>query len=74
MAVMIIDNVCQHSFIKLSDAGPATFFYKHLSLMRENWSSGFPTRSYTNRAAQSLNMARVREISDLGRRGIELSK
>ena len=39
----------------------------------ENRSSGFPTRSDTNRAAQPQKMDRVLKISDLGSRGIVLS-
>ena len=38
----------------------------------ENRSSEFPTRSDTNLAAQSLNMARDLRLSDLGSRGIVL--
>ena len=45
----------------------------HLSHDMRNLSSGFTSRSYTNRAVQPLKMAKRPEIADLGRRGIVLA-
>ena len=54
-------------------AGDLIGLLENAGYIVRNPSSGFPTRSATNRAVQSLNMARGFEILDSESRGIVLS-
>ena len=54
-------------FCRLIKLRPLLFAYG------ENWSSGFPTRSDTNRAVQPRKMARGLKFHFLGSRGIVIS-